>query len=134
MRRGDLEIYQAAVELARSGETRGWKSIQKKLVEANHGNITLMARSIVQNGALQASTALNNRDGSIRLQAWGEGMRSYYSPSTLQYWSTGSLLLGSGSARAILIEESATSIHARTGKVCSISAQDESRCRDPKDS
>ena len=29
-----LEVYQAAVKLARSGKERDWKSIQEKLVEA----------------------------------------------------------------------------------------------------
>ena len=31
-----LEVYQAAVKLARSGKERDWKSIQNKLVEAGY--------------------------------------------------------------------------------------------------
>jgi hypothetical protein len=31
-----LEVYQAAVKLARSGKERDWKSIQDKLVEAGY--------------------------------------------------------------------------------------------------
>ena len=31
-----LEVYQAAVKLARSGKERDWKSIQEKLVEAGY--------------------------------------------------------------------------------------------------
>jgi hypothetical protein len=31
-----LEIYQAAVKLARSGKVRDWKGIEEKLVEAGY--------------------------------------------------------------------------------------------------
>ena len=31
-----LEVYEAAVKLARSGKERDWKSIQEKLVEAGY--------------------------------------------------------------------------------------------------
>jgi hypothetical protein len=31
-----LEVYQAAVKLARSGKERDWKSIQENLVEAGY--------------------------------------------------------------------------------------------------
>jgi hypothetical protein len=31
-----LEVYQAAVNLARSGKERDWKTIQNKLVEAGY--------------------------------------------------------------------------------------------------
>jgi hypothetical protein len=34
MRKKKLEVYQAAVKLARFGKERDWKSIQEKLVEA----------------------------------------------------------------------------------------------------
>jgi filamentous hemagglutinin len=88
-------------EMAARAASVGYGVVNDGLVQANHGNITLMSRSIVQSGALEASTALNNRDGSIRLQAWGQGMMSYGDSvpggPSLQYWSTGSLVLGSGS-------------------------------------
>lgn len=34
-----LEVYQAAVKLARSGKERDWKSIQEKLVEAGYRRV-----------------------------------------------------------------------------------------------
>lgn len=36
MRRKNLEVYQAAVKLAGSGQERDWKSIQAKLVESGY--------------------------------------------------------------------------------------------------
>jgi hypothetical protein len=36
MQEKKLEVYQAAVKLARSGKERNWKSIQEKLVEAGY--------------------------------------------------------------------------------------------------
>ncbi|KZD24080.1 filamentous haemagglutinin family protein [Tardiphaga robiniae] len=86
-------------EMAARAAAIGYSVVNDGMVKADHGNITLMSRTIVQNGALEASTALNNRDGSIRLLAWGEGMRSY-GPSEgppMRYWSAGTLTLGSGS-------------------------------------
>lgn len=99
-------------EMAARAASVGYAVVNDGVVRADHGNITLMSRSIVQNGALQASTALNNRDGSIRLQAWGQGMMSYGSSmpegSPLQYWSTGSLVLGSGSVTTAMPDLSDT--------------------------
>ncbi|HEY8336681.1 MAG TPA: filamentous hemagglutinin family protein [Tardiphaga sp.] len=101
-------------EMAARAASVGYSVVNDGLVQANHGNITLMSRSIVQNGALEASTALNNRDGSIRLQAWGQGMTSYSSSgldgsSPLQYWSTGSVVLGSGSVTTAMPDLTDTS-------------------------
>ncbi len=100
-------------EMAARAASVGYSVVNDGLVQADHGNITLMSRSIAQNGALQASTALNNRDGSIRLQAWGQGMMSYGSSmpdgSPMQYWSTGSLMLGSGSVTTAMPDLSDTS-------------------------
>ncbi|WP_441242473.1 filamentous haemagglutinin family protein [Tardiphaga sp. 768_D3_N2_1] len=101
-------------EMAARAASVGYGVVNDGVVRADHGNITLMSQSIVQNGALQASTALNNRDGSIRLQAWGQGMMAYGSSmpdgSPLQYWSTGSLVLGSGSVTTAMPDLSDTSM------------------------
>lgn len=35
-RKKKLEVYQAAVKMARSGKERDWKSIEAKLVEAGY--------------------------------------------------------------------------------------------------
>lgn len=109
---GDL-INIVFPEMATRAASVGYSVVNNGIVRADHGNITLMSRNIVQNGALQASTALNNRDGSIRLQAWGEGMMSYGSSmpdgSPLQYWSTGRLVLGSDSVTTAMPDLSDTS-------------------------
>ncbi|WP_454620626.1 filamentous haemagglutinin family protein [Bradyrhizobium cenepequi] len=108
---GDL-INIVFPEMATRAASVGYSVVNNGVVRADHGNITLMSRNIVQNGALQASTALNNRDGSIRLQAWGDGMMSYGSSmpdgSPLQYWSTGRLALGSGSVTTAMPDLSDT--------------------------
>ncbi|WP_165421614.1 filamentous hemagglutinin N-terminal domain-containing protein, partial [Bradyrhizobium sp. Leo170] len=100
-------------EMAARGASVGYNVVNNGMVQADHGNITLMSREIVQNGALEASTALNNREGSIRLRAWGEGMMSYGSSmpvgSPLRYWSTGTLVLGSGSVTTAMPDLTDTS-------------------------
>ncbi|WP_160169024.1 filamentous hemagglutinin N-terminal domain-containing protein [Bradyrhizobium sp. Ai1a-2] len=93
-------------------ETVGYQVLNTGLVETTHGNITLMGREVVQNGALIASTALNNRDGSIRLRAWGEGMMSYSSTLAglpLKYWSAGTLVLSPGSVTTVVPDLTDTS-------------------------
>ncbi|MDI4235570.1 filamentous hemagglutinin family protein [Bradyrhizobium sp. Arg237L] len=100
-------------EMAARGASVGYNVVNNGMVRADHGNITLMSREIVQNGALEASTALNNREGSIRLRAWGEGMLSYGSSmpvgSPLRYWSAGTLVLGSGSVTTAMPDLTDTS-------------------------
>jgi hypothetical protein len=45
-----LEVYQAAVKLARSGKERDWKSIQEKLVEAGYRR----APDLLENSEIRA--------------------------------------------------------------------------------
>ncbi|MDE5457055.1 filamentous hemagglutinin N-terminal domain-containing protein [Bradyrhizobium sp. CSA112] len=93
----------------------GYRVVNNGIVQADHGNITLTARDVFQNGALLASTALNNRDGSIRLQGFGQGMGCYSSsfcdPSAgiLWYWRTGTVTLAPGSVTAVMPDLSDTS-------------------------
>ncbi|MBO4220960.1 filamentous haemagglutinin family protein [Bradyrhizobium neotropicale] len=100
-------------EMVARGASVGYNVVNNGMVRADHGNITLVSREIVQNGALEASTALNNREGSIRLRAWGEGMLSYGSSmpvgSPLRYWSAGTLVLGSGSVTTAMPDLTDTS-------------------------
>ena len=93
-------------------ETVGYQVLNTGLVETAHGNITLMGREIVQNGALIASTALNNRDGSIRLRAWGQGLMGYSSTLSgvpLKYWSAGTVLLAPDSLTTVVPDLTDTS-------------------------
>ncbi|XSC42998.1 filamentous hemagglutinin N-terminal domain-containing protein [Bradyrhizobium sp. RDT10] len=84
----------------------GYTVVNDGIVQADRGNITVMARDIVQNGALLAMTALNNREGSIRLLAWDQGMAcstsSFCELGALKYWSTGTLTLAPGSVTATM--------------------------------
>ena len=100
-------------EMAARAASVGYRVVNNGLVKADHGNITLMSRSIVQNGALEASTALNNREGSISLRAWDQGMMSYGgsmpSGSPLRYWSAGTVTLGSGSVTTAMPDLTDTS-------------------------
>ncbi|WP_183027186.1 filamentous haemagglutinin family protein [Variovorax sp. UMC13] len=76
-------------------------------IQSDRGNITLQARDVRQMGVLTASTALNNRDGSIRLRAWAQGQLfggagifegfNYGSAS----WSAGTLTMGEGSVTRV---------------------------------
>ncbi|WP_213285445.1 filamentous haemagglutinin family protein [Bradyrhizobium sp. sGM-13] len=105
----------------------GYQVVNNGIVEANHGNITVMARGIVQNGLLSASTALNNRDGSIRLLAYSNGMlaSSGATDPAFLYWQTGSLHLMPGSVTSAMpdlsdaseIELSALSTRYKPGRV-----------------
>ncbi|WP_176454749.1 filamentous haemagglutinin family protein [Tardiphaga sp. OK246] len=93
----------------------GYRVVNNGVVQANHGNITLTGRDVMQNGALLASTALNNRDGSIRLQGFSQGMgcysSSYCDPSAgiLWFWKTGTVTLAQGSVTAAMPDLSDTS-------------------------
>ncbi|HVQ67654.1 MAG TPA: filamentous hemagglutinin family protein [Bradyrhizobium sp.] len=107
--------------------TVGYQVVNNGIVEANHGNITVMSRDIVQNGLLSASTALNNREGSIRLLAYSNGMMASsgsFDPALL-YWQTGSVHLMPGSVSAAMpdlsdvsdIELAALGTRYRAGRV-----------------
>ncbi|WP_324614995.1 filamentous haemagglutinin family protein [Hyphomicrobium album] len=90
----------------------GYRVVNNGFAEAERGDITIAGREIVQNGALLASTALNNREGSIRLQAWGQGIPCYGNGCelhTMRPWSTGTLTLAPGSVTAVMPDLSDTS-------------------------
>ena len=77
-------------------------------VNADRGNITMEARDVRQNGVLTASTALNNRDGSIRLRAFGLGLLGG-GPGVFEsnefesaHWTAGTLTLGEGSVALVM--------------------------------
>lgn len=85
----------------------GYSVLNTGIVQADHGDITLVSREINQNGVLQASTALNNRAGSIRLRAWGQGVYNVdnnlaASASHLVAWSGGTLTLGPDSITQVV--------------------------------
>ncbi len=96
----------------------GYSVTNTGLVQADYGDITLVSREIHQNGILQASTALNNRDGSIRLRAWGQGMYGHGSSfegngdfDHLVAWSGGTVTLGENNVTQVVNDwEDATEI------------------------
>ncbi len=125
---GDLQNIVFPEMTARAAAV-GYSVINDGMVQASHGNITLMSRQITQNGALEASTALNNRDGSIILRAFEGGMMSYASSisagSPLRYWKTGTLILGPDSVTTAMpdltdtseIEQSSLSTRYSPGRI-----------------
>jgi filamentous hemagglutinin family protein len=85
----------------------GYGVLNTGTVQADHGDITMVSRAIDQNGILQASTALNNQAGSIRLRAWGQGVYNIdnsLDPSAthLAAWSGGRLTLGPDSITQVV--------------------------------
>jgi filamentous hemagglutinin family protein len=83
-------------------------------INSERGNITLQARDVRQQGVLTASTALNNRDGSIRLRAWGQG-QLFGGPGMFEgmdygsaSWSAGTLTVGEGSVALVMPDASDT--------------------------
>ncbi|TWT03885.1 filamentous haemagglutinin family protein [Reyranella sp. CPCC 100927] len=113
--------------LARA-ESVGYSTTNTGIIQADRGNITLNARGIFQNGVLSATSALNNREGSIRLQAWGQGLFAYSSSlegPPIQQWSAGSLTLGPGSVTMVVpdagdkseIETAALATRYRPGRI-----------------
>ena len=85
----------------------GYSVLNSGIVQADHGDITLVSRDINQAGILQASTALNNRPGSIRLHAWGQGVYNIDinlapSASHLVAWSAGTLTLSPDSITQVI--------------------------------
>ena len=97
----------------RRAATVDYRAVNLGVVEAERGNITMRSRSVDQLGALYANTALNNRDGSILLQAWGQGMYAYSSNfdvgSQMVWWRTGNVTLGQGSVTLVVPDRSDTS-------------------------
>lgn len=78
----------------------GYSVVNNGIVSSERGDITLQGRDIVQNGTLYATTALNNRSGSIRLQAWEQGQIRFDvddEPTTESWLSSGGLVLKPGS-------------------------------------
>ncbi len=88
----------------------GYKVTNTGYVEADRGNITVQGREIQQSGVLLATTALNNRDGSIYLQAYGHGWVGYISnEAQVAHWSGGTLTLTPGSVTSVMPDLTDTS-------------------------
>ncbi|MBO9356985.1 filamentous hemagglutinin N-terminal domain-containing protein [Bordetella petrii] len=96
----------------RAGQV-GYAVSNTGLIQADRGDITMVSRDVRQDGVLQASTALNNQEGSIRLRAWGQGMVAHYASSysgdeqafgRLLAWSAGTLTLGENSVTQVVNE------------------------------
>ncbi|WP_447787571.1 two-partner secretion domain-containing protein [Variovorax boronicumulans] len=97
-------------EMAARAKAVGYEVVNNGVVQADRGNITLQAQDVRQNGVLLSTTALNNRNGSIQLRAWGLGTREYGSDIDRFYnWSAGTLTLGSGSVTQIMPDATDTS-------------------------
>ena len=97
-------------EMAARAAAVGYEVINTGTVQADRGNITLQAQDIQQNGVLMSTTALNNRNGSILMRAWGLGTRTYADGvDELFNWSAGTLTLGSNSVTQVLPDASDTS-------------------------
>lgn len=105
----------------------GYKVVNTGVVQSDRGNITAMGREIFQGGVMLAATALNNREGSIRLDAYSHGMMASSGSldAQLVYWKTGDLHLSPGSVTAVLpdvtdtseIEETAKATRYKPGRV-----------------
>ena len=97
-------------EMAARAKAVGYEVVNNGLVQSDRGNITLQAQDVRQNGVLLSTTALNNRNGSIQLRAWGLATREYASDIDRFYnWSAGTLTLGSGSVTQIMPDATDTS-------------------------
>ncbi len=93
----------------------GYQVTNTGSINAERGNVTLQSREVNQEGVLTATTALNNRDGSIRLRAWGQGGVFYTTNAAETYgnfalqWSAGNLTLGKGSLALVMPDVGDTS-------------------------
>ncbi|NVO13596.1 MAG: filamentous hemagglutinin family protein [Rhodoplanes sp.] len=97
-------------QMAARAATVGYSVVNDGVVLADRGNITLAGRDITQNGWLGVTTALNNRDGTVRLLAWDQGLMAYASGmAELFYWSAGKVTLGGGSVVSVLPDAGDTS-------------------------
>ncbi|MGJ7526412.1 filamentous haemagglutinin family protein [Variovorax sp. GB1P17] len=96
-------------EMAARAKAVGYEVVNSGTVQAERGNITLQAQDVRQLGVLSATTALNNRNGSILLRAWGLGSHMYADGvNDLINWSAGTLTLGEGSIAQVLPDTSDT--------------------------
>ncbi|WP_296782160.1 filamentous haemagglutinin family protein [Variovorax sp.] len=88
--------------VARAAEV-GYQVDNSGQIDAPRGDITLTGRTIAQNGILQASSALNNREGSIRLQGWSQGLLSREGEFAVpMFWDAGTVTFGRGSVTAVM--------------------------------
>ncbi len=113
-------------EMAQRAAQVGYEVVNTGNIRSDRGNITLQARDVRQLGALTATTALNNRSGSILLRAWGLGTHMYADGmNELVNWSAGTLTLGPSSVTQVLpdasdigeIEASALATRYQPGRV-----------------
>ncbi|ARP95374.1 filamentous haemagglutinin family protein [Bordetella genomosp. 13] len=87
---------------ARAAEV-GYEAVNTGMVSSDRGNITMQSLNVTQGGVLQATTALNNRNGSIVLRAWGQGTHARSADlDKMSSWDSGTLTLASGSVTRIL--------------------------------
>ncbi len=97
-------------EMAARAKSVGYEVVNSGTVQADRGNITLQAQDVRQSGVLASTSALNNRNGSILLRAWGQGSHMYADGvNDLINWSAGTLTLGAGSIAQVLPDASDTS-------------------------
>ncbi|GER21038.1 filamentous haemagglutinin family protein [Variovorax boronicumulans] len=97
-------------EMAARAKAVGYEVVNTGTVQAERGNITLQAQDVRQSGVLNATTALNNRNGSILMRAWGLGTHMYADGvNDFINWSAGTLTLGEGSISQVLPDASDTS-------------------------
>jgi filamentous hemagglutinin family protein len=97
--------------MAARAEQVGYQVTNTGHIEAQRGDITLAGPKIVQGGVLLATSALNNREGSIRLQGWGQGIFGLDQNAMLTtiYWDSGSVTLNEGSVTAVMPDFADTS-------------------------
>lgn len=90
-------------------ESVGYRAVNSGVIEAEHGNITMQALNVEQRGTLFSSTALNNREGSIVLRAWGQGGLDYNDDGATLWAQAGTLTIGADSTTLVLPDLSDTS-------------------------
>ena len=83
--------------------TVGYRVVNEGAIVSQRGDITLQGREVLQGGALYATTALGNRGGSIRLQAWEQGQTMLYTDleERAEGWVAGSLTVSDGSVTLV---------------------------------
>lgn len=120
------DVYMPEME-ARAAAV-GYNVTNRGIVQSERGNITLQSRQVEQAGTLLATSALNNREGSIRLRAWGQGVQAYSSEldyAQLAHWSAGTLTLRPDSVTTVMpdvtdtseIEQSALATRYKPGNI-----------------
>ncbi|RQO59211.1 hypothetical protein DBV14_07810 [Variovorax sp. KBW07] len=94
-------------EMAARAAQVGYEVANTGIVQSDRGNITLQARDVRQGGVLTATTALNNRSGSIVLRAWGQGVDARTGDlEEILNWSAGTLTLAPNSVTQVLPDAS----------------------------